>query len=135
VEDSKADVFLIRESLSAARVDADIRVLSDGEKAIRHFAQLDDDPSAACPDIVILDINLPIRKGREVLLQIRQSHRCAKTPVLVVTSSDSARDREEMGTLEVKEYFRKPSGYDEFMKLGGIVRRLLEDKPGSSVIQ
>jgi DNA-binding NarL/FixJ family response regulator len=82
--------------------------------------------SASSSRPVILDINLPKKPGREVLQQMRQSPRCADAAVLVVTSSDSEKDRDEMGKFVVKGYFRKPSDYDRFMKLGGLVKELLE---------
>jgi DNA-binding response OmpR family regulator len=77
------------------------------------------------PDLVILDINLPRKSGREVLRALRQSPNCGRTPVLVVTSSDSQRDRDEMANLGASLYFRKPSDYNEFMKLGDVVKTLL----------
>jgi DNA-binding response OmpR family regulator len=129
VEDSKADLFLIRESIEAVQLDVELDVVQDGEKAIKFFEQADRDPSAPCPVLVILDINLPKKQGRDVLLHMRQSQRCANAAVLVVTSSDSARDRDEMSRLGAKAYFRKPSEYDPFMKLGNLVKDLLDELP------
>ena len=126
MEDSRADVFLIRESLYQAHVDADLHVVHDGEKAVLFFEQVDRDPSAPVADIVILDINLPKRTGGEVLQQMRHSSRSANSLVVVVTSSDSERDREEMSKLGVAAYFCKPSNYQKFMKLGELAKRLLE---------
>jgi chemotaxis family two-component system response regulator Rcp1 len=126
VEDNKADVFLIREALTEAQVKADIRVIDDGEKAMRFFTQSDSDDTLVCPALIILDINLPRRKGGEILRHIRDSGRCANVLVLVVTSSDSTRDREEMEKFGIAGYFRKPSEYAEFMKLGPIVKQLLQ---------
>jgi DNA-binding response OmpR family regulator len=129
VEDNKADVFLICEAIEAANPQGDLRVVSDGEKAVRFFEQVDGEESAACPALLILDINLPKKHGGQVLEQMRASRRCRNALVLVVTSSDSARDRETMANLGVNGYFRKPSAYDDFMKLGGLVKELLEETP------
>lgn len=131
VEDNRADVFLIRESLEAAHVDADLHVVPDGEKAIRFFQQAELDAAAPCPDLILLDINIPKRQGRDVLKGLRQSSRCANALVLVVTSSDSAHDREEMTELGARGYFRKPSDYRDFLKLGDLVKALLAEAPGS----
>ena len=128
VEDNRADVFLIRESIQAAHIEADLHIVPDGDKAIRFFERADLDASAPCPVLVILDINLPKKPGREVLQQMRQSPRCADAAVLVVTSSDSEKDRDEMGRFGVKGYFRKPSDYDRFMKLGDLVKELIEPR-------
>ena len=67
--------------------------------------------------------------GKHISQQRHHSRRCANALVLVVTSSDSARDRETMAKLGANGYFRKPSDYEHFMKLGGLVRELLDDKP------
>ena len=128
MEDSKADVFLIREAIEAAQTDVDLQILHDGEKAIRFFEQADRDDSVPCPELVIIDINLPKKNGDEVLQYLRRSQRSAGALVLVVTSSDSARDRQEMAQLGANGYFRKPSDYASFMKLGEIVKGLLEQK-------
>jgi two-component system, chemotaxis family, response regulator Rcp1 len=94
------------------------------------FETADRDETAPCPSLVILDINLPRRNGQEVVYQMRQSRRCAAAPVVVVTSSDSERDRDEMKKLGVEHYFRKPSEYGEFMKLGDLVREVLRESGG-----
>jgi two-component system, chemotaxis family, response regulator Rcp1 len=135
VEDNKADVFLIREALEAARLEADLQVAPDGEKALQFFEEVDRNDAAPCPDLVIIDINLPRKHGGEVLRHMRNSRRCANALVLVVTSSDSDRDREEMGRLGANGYFRKPSDYHDFMKLGEIVAGLLLKNPGGSAPQ
>ena len=81
--------------------------------------------------MLLLDINLPKRKGGDILRAMRKGTRCHDTKVLVVTSSDSIRDRETMDALGTNGYFRKPSACPEFMKLGAIVRLLLEDRARS----
>lgn len=123
-------MYLIREALSKVGLGSDIQVVPDGESALRFFAKVVADPNAPCPDAVLLDINLPKKKGGDVLRQIRSSPRCASVKVVIVTSSNSGRDREEMSRLGADVYFRKPSDYAEFMKLGEVVRGLLGPDPG-----
>ncbi len=103
--------------------------MQDGEKAAQFLDDVDADPLARVPSLIILDINLPRMPGWDVLRHMRKSRRCADTPVLVVTSSDSRSDRDEMAKLGVKHYFRKPSEYDGFMKLGGLVKEVLGVEP------
>jgi len=131
VEDNRADIFLIQEALQIAHIDAELVVIQDGEKAIQAFQNYDRDGSLPCPSLLILDINLPKRPGNEVLSFMRGTRRCGGTKVLVVTSSDSDRDRAEMSKLGVKAYFRKPSEFAAFMKLGEIIKDLLEDAGAS----
>jgi two-component system, chemotaxis family, response regulator Rcp1 len=125
VEDNRADLFLIRDALGSAGVDVEVHVAEDGEKALRFLDAPQSDESAPCPALVILDINLPRKKGGDILRHIRQLRRGADALVLVVTSSDSVRDREEMDRLGTNGYFRKPSEYADFMKLGHVVKVLL----------
>jgi two-component system, chemotaxis family, response regulator Rcp1 len=124
-EDSKTDVFLIREALDIAQVDATIHVASDGLAATKFFDDADADEAAPCPALVLLDINLPRRNGDEVLRHLRRSRRCRDAKVLIVSSSDTARDRAAVADLSIVGYFKKPSDYAEFMKLGPLVKSFL----------
>jgi len=128
VEDNQADVFLIREAIDGAKVNAEIHVVYDGEQATRYCADIAADDSLPAPALVILDINLPKKQGGEVLGDMRKSERCKDALVLVVTSSDSDADRVEMARRGANGYFRKPSDFEAYMKLGGIVKQLLESK-------
>jgi chemotaxis family two-component system response regulator Rcp1 len=124
-EDNKSDVFLIQQAIQKSGVDAQVYVADDGEKTIRFFEQADAEETAPYPDLILLDINLPRYKGSTILRHLRASRRCANALVVVVTSSDSKADRDEMAALGANEYFRKPSEFAEFMKLGRLVRDLL----------
>ena len=126
VEDSEADIFLIEEAMAATGLPVTIHIAKDGEQAIQFFNQIDVDPGLPSPAIVILDINLPRKQGGDVLKHVRRSRRGADALVVVASTSDSKRDREEMQRLGAAAYFRKPSDYDEFMKLGDIVKGLLD---------
>ena len=124
VEDNAADVFLIREALRTRGISAELQVVKDGEQATRFFDEADKDETSPCPELMILDINLPRMNGGQVLEHMRQSRRCGQACVIVVSTSDSPQDREEMHRLGANGYFRKPSDYDEFLKLGDLVRDL-----------
>jgi CheY-like chemotaxis protein len=123
VEDNPADVLLIREALEEHSIRADIYVLSDGEKAVRFVEN--ESREVAPPDLVILDLNLPRKTGREVLQHIRASQTLGKVRVVVLSSSDAPRDMEESFRLGITKYIRKPSSLREFMKIGGVLRELL----------
>src|SRR5579872_2461550 len=125
VEDAEPDVFLVREALRHSGLAFNLNVLDDGEKAIDFIDHLDRNDSAGCPRLVLLDLNLPKRTGDQILNHIRNSVRCKDVPVVIVTSSDSPKDKSQTTLLGATEYFRKPSRLDEFMMLGGLVRRLL----------
>lgn len=120
IEDSKTDVFLIREALESAGVLAEIDVVHDGQAALRF---LDEE---AQPALVLLDLNLPKYSGREILRHIRTNLRMKDLAVLVVTSSTLSQDREDLAALGFEGYFQKPSDYAGFLTLGPLVKGLLE---------
>jgi DNA-binding response OmpR family regulator len=131
IEDSKTDVYLIRKALESGEVNANVHIVRDGYAATNFFDAADADPNAPCPDLVLLDLNLPMKSGAEVLHHLRESRRCKTAEVLVISSSDSARDRASVEGLGTAGYFKKPTNYTEFLKLGTLVKSLL-DKPTPS---
>ncbi len=128
VEDNKADVHLLREAIDAAGILADLNVISDGEKAIEFIDQIDNG-NAPCPALVLLDLNLPRRTGSEILEYLRRSQRCHAALVLIVTSSDSEKDRAKTASLGANGYFRKPSNYEAFLKVGEVMKKMLSTEP------
>jgi len=127
VEDNQADVFLIREAIARADVGAAVHVIFDGQQAMHFFDDADAGHQIPVPALVLLDLNLPRNNGEEVLSRLRRSPKCGATNVLILTSSDSVQDRKAVNALGARGYFRKPSDYAEFMKLGSIVRDLLAE--------
>jgi CheY-like chemotaxis protein len=100
-------------------------VATDGEEAIEFLDWIEATPGIPCPDLVLLDINLPKRMGGEVIHAFKNNNRCGATPVLIVTSSNSPEERRAMEASGAAGHFRKPSDYREYMKLGQIVRDIL----------
>jgi two-component system, chemotaxis family, response regulator Rcp1 len=123
-EDNRGDVLLVCEALAAHHLSYKLHVAADGEEAVDFIARMGLPGEAPCPDIFLLDLNLPRVDGYEVLRQFRRHPECAATPVVVVSSSDSLRDRQQVSALGVARYFRKPTNFDAFMQLGAIVREL-----------
>ncbi len=126
VEDSPADVFLVKQAIREAGLWVDVHVVDDGEKAIRLIENVDADSSLPCPNVLLLDLNVPKRTGDEVLQRFRESQRCHHIPVVIMTSSESRADHDQAIALGATEYFRKPSSLDEFMRLGTVVKRLFD---------
>lgn len=118
-EDNPADVYLIEEALREHNVSFSITVCEDGEAAIAMLSR-----GEPIPDIVLLDLNMPKRSGGEVLDRLRKDSGKA-IPVIILTSSDSPSDRDEALRLGATRYIRKPTGLDEFLKIGATIRELL----------
>ena len=125
-EDNPADVYLIEEALRRHNFEYRLTTADNGEEMLKMIAKLDRDPSEVCPDLFLIDLNLPKRSGDEILAQLRQSNRCAHVPAIVITSSDSPQDRARARELGASFYFRKPADLERFMAIGAIVRKFLE---------
>lgn len=124
-EDNPGDVGLVREALREHKIHCDLRVICDGEQVLSFIDRLDCESDLPCPDLLLLDLHLPKRDGNEVLRHLRASERCARTPVVVFTSSDSPRDYESADRHAVIHYFRKPSSLVQFLQLGTIVKEVI----------
>lgn len=125
VEDNRADVYLIEEALTEGGVVAQTAVVEDGQAATEFLERSGERDAPPCPDLVLLDLNLPKKSGDEVLAYIRSTGKCKHVKVIIVTSSDASVDRQMAQDLRADAYFRKPSTYSEYMRLGSIVRDLL----------
>ena len=124
VEDNPADVFLVKQAMREEGLECDLQVVEDGEKAVQLIDRVDTGDEAP-PDLLMLDLNVPRVSGEEVLERLRESSKCAKVAVAIVTSSDSLHDRRKAEALGADEYFRKPANLQDFMALGKVARRLV----------
>jgi CheY-like chemotaxis protein len=127
IEDNKADVFLIREAISFHNLKVELHIVEDGRAAIEFIDKAGGGPAVPCPALCLLDLNMPIHSGYEVLRHLRGHARCQDIPVIVMTSSESAHDRTEMMRLGANAYFHKPLTYDEFLTIGGLMKGLLPE--------
>ncbi len=125
VEDNEVDVLLVRESMDARHVAYDLSVAEDGEIGLRLIDELGE--CGPCPDIILLDFNLPRAEGGELLEHIRMNRNCFGVPVLVVTSSKAPKDLRTINEFGAK-YFRKPSELDQYMKLVDVVLEMVGER-------
>ena len=126
-EDNEADVNLVREALREHTVECELTVAHDGANAVEYIENVASG-KYPCPDVVLLDLNLPQTNGHELFASIRECPLCANIPVVILTSSDAPRDRERAKALGASVYFRKPTDLFEFLQLGAIIRRLIEER-------
>jgi CheY-like chemotaxis protein len=121
----------VREAIRKESLPIDLYTASDGQQAVDFIERAERDPDATCPHFMLLDLNLPKVEGFEILRRVRASERCGRIPVVVLTSSDSPQDRSQAAKLGAG-YFRKPPSYEEFLKLGGVLRELVEKESADS---
>jgi CheY-like chemotaxis protein len=124
-EDNSADIELVREALGDRAIAYQLHVVEDGERAMNFIESIDRDSTLNCPKLFLLDLHLPKRDGEEVLRYLRASERCAQTPVVILTSSDSPNDRETATRNAALHYFRKPSTLEQYLQLGDVVKNII----------
>jgi CheY-like chemotaxis protein len=124
VEDNAGDIFLVGESVTSAKLDVNLYFIADGDEALRFFAQIEE-AAIRCPELLLLDLNLPKTNGFEVLSYLRSSKRCGAMRVVVMTSSSARADRDKSASLNIDLYFNKPSTFHEFLTLGEVIRNLI----------
>jgi len=125
VEDNPGDVFLVEEAVRAHELPVVLHVAEDGERAMEFIDRAEHGADAPALKAVLLDLNLPKKPGTEVLQRIRKSPTYRHIPVIIVTSSGSESDRRQAETLGASRYFQKPMEFEEFLKLGEILKQVL----------
>lgn len=117
VEDSPGDVRLTREALKEGKIRNNLSHVPDGVEAmayLRHEGQYADVPK---PDIVLLDLNMPRKDGREVLAEMKADARLKRIPVVVLTTSEAEQDILKTYDLHANCYITKPVDLDQFISI------------------
>ncbi len=114
IEDNPGDVRLIREGLKGSTIVGHISVVEDGEAAMEFLYRKGRFAEAPVPDIILLDLNLPKKDGREVLAEIKQNDELKRIPVVVLTSSQAEQDITMTYELHANCYLTKPLDLSEF---------------------
>jgi chemotaxis family two-component system response regulator Rcp1 len=117
VEDSLGDVRLTREAFKDAKVHISMHVASDGVEAMAFLKREGKHADAPRPDLILLDLNLPKKDGREVLAEIKESPSLKSIPVVILTTSESEADILRSYQLHANCYITKPVGLDGFLKV------------------
>jgi CheY-like chemotaxis protein len=116
VDDDEGDVFMIREALSSATPPVRLTVLSDGSEVLPYLRKEGEHAGASRPDLILLDLNLPGRHGRQALAEIKGDLDLRRIPVVVLTISDT--DEDVVGSYDVhaNAYVNKPADLGRFLE-------------------
>ena len=117
VEDNPGDVRLTMEALKENRIYNNINVVMDGVEALAFLRREGKYAGAARPDIILLDLNLPRKDGREVLAEIKSDDDLKCIPVIVLTTSQAEEDILKAYGLNANCYITKPVDLNQFMKV------------------
>lgn len=117
VEDNPGDVVLTKEAFAAAGTGNNIHVAKDGEEALAFLRREGGFADAVRPDVILLDLNLPKKDGREVLEGIKADENLRRLPVVILTSSKAERDVAIAYDLHANAYIVKPGDLSGFIDL------------------
>lgn len=117
VEDNRADARLITEALLETGSRVALNVVEDGNTAMAYLRRQPPHASAPRPDLIVLDLNLPGKDGREVLAEIMADEHLRRIPVLVLTSSRNRQDVQKSYDLGANCYITKPVSLDRFISI------------------
>ena len=117
VEDNPGDVRLTQEALGEAKVRNNLAVAKDGVEALSYLRREPPIEAATRPDLILLDLNLPRKDGREVLAEIKADADLRRLPVVVLTTSSAEKDVLESYNLYANCYITKPVDLDQFVRI------------------
>jgi CheY-like chemotaxis protein len=123
VEDDPGDVVLIKEAFEYNKVHNTLHIVSDGVEALEFLHRRGQYEGAPRPDLVLLDLNLPRKDGREVLEEVKADRDLRTIPVVVLTTSEAEEDILRSYDLHANAYVTKPVDFDRFIE----VVRLIDD--------
>jgi CheY-like chemotaxis protein len=117
VEDSPSDTDLTVEALAAAKISNRLSVVEDGVQAMEFLRRQGGYAQAPRPDLILLDLNLPRKDGREVLADIRADEKLTTIPVVILTTSQAEKDVLHAYALHANCYITKPVDFQQFMEV------------------
>ena len=123
VEDNPGDVRLTREALKEGKIRNNLHVAKDGVEALAFLRREGEHADAPRPDVILLDLNLPRKDGREVLAEVKGDPALRQIPVVILTSSQAEEDICRAYDLHANCYISKPVDLDQFIR----VVRSIED--------
>ncbi|RIV34119.1 response regulator [Micromonospora radicis] len=123
VEDDPGDVLMTREAFEEHKLRNRLNVVSDGTEALAYLRREGQYADALLPDLILLDLNLPRRDGREVLEEIKKDEQLCRIPVVVLTTSQADEDILRSYQLHANAYVTKPVDFERFIS---VVRQIDE---------
>lgn len=121
VEDNEGDIILTKEALQESKVNNIITAVRNGKSAIDYVFKKGEFSKSETPDLILLDINLPLKNGHEVLKAIKENEGTQKIPVIMLTTSSSKKDIDQCYKGKANCYIVKPIEANDFIQsIGGI---------------
>ena len=125
IEDNRSDVFLLERALHQQHLRYELVHLLNGSDALAFFRRQGIYADAAIPNLILVDLNLSKYTGEDILHEMQSATHLASVPVCVWSSSRSPRDEAVLKDLGIARFITKPSGLDQFMEIGKIIKDLV----------
>lgn len=125
VEDNEGDIFLTEQAFEECKVKTEISVARNGKEALDFLFKKGEFSEVKKPDLILLDINIPVFNGHEVLHNIKADSNLQEIPVIMLTTSSNRKDREQASKNKCINYFEKPLDMDEFSVIISKIEKLL----------
>ena len=110
-DDDKDDQEVFQDALSETNIPADLKTVDNGQELIDHLK----DPTEPNPDIIFLDINMPVKDGKEVLAEIKSDENLKEIPTVMLSTSDNPKDVDDTFNAGANLYVRKPFSFRSFI--------------------
>jgi chemotaxis family two-component system response regulator Rcp1 len=117
VEDNKADIYLIKEAFKTSLLLHQIITVRDGIAALAYLSQSGEYLQAPLPDLILLDLNLPKKDGKEVLAEIKSHPKLKNIPIIVLTTAKNEQDILQNYDLETTHYITKSRNLDQLFQI------------------
>ncbi len=117
VEDNEGDVGLVEEVFEEGRINNNLSVAEDGDEAMMFLRKEGQFANVTRPDLILLDLNLPGKDGREVLKEVKEDTNLKKIPIVVLTTSKAEEDVLKSYDLHANSYITKPVDFDQFINV------------------
>ena len=118
IEDNQGDIRLTKEAMKEAKIINNLNVVEDGMEALAYLRKKGKFKGVNRPDLILLDLNLPKKNGREVLAEIKQDKNLKQIPVVILTVSKAEEDIIKSYELHANCFITKPVDMDQFIKVG-----------------
>ncbi len=117
IEDSPGDIRLTQEALKDSKISNNLHVVTDGVEAMAFLRKEGKYSEKPRPDLILLDLNLPKKDGREVLAEIKKDEQLKRIPVIILTVSEAEEDVLKTYNLHANCYITKPVDLEQFLKV------------------
>lgn len=117
VEDNEGDIRLLKEAFKEGKTKKNLNVVNDGEEVLSYLRKEGRYANSLCPDLILLDLNLPKKDGRELLKELKQDESLKRIPIIILTSSTADEDILKVYNDHATCYITKPYGLDQVFEI------------------